>query len=54
MSDAYKERCRCIRDLKVIIPADIWRAAEAHNATKDNWRTVIIAVQILSTLYNGE
>lgn len=52
MGDAYKERCRCVRDLKLVIPEAIWRQAEQLNPTKDNWRTACIGVQLLRDYYN--
>jgi hypothetical protein len=51
MSDAYRERCRCLRDLKPLIPSEIWAAADKQNPTGDNWRTVIIAVKMLRDCY---
>lgn len=51
MSDAYKERCRCVRDLKLLIPKDIWKLADFQNPTNDNWRTACIAVEMLKNNY---
>ena len=52
MNEAYKERCRCVRDLKILIPEAVWRQAEELNPTRDNWRTAYIGVKILSDYYN--
>ncbi|MBR2506785.1 MAG: hypothetical protein IKB70_07710 [Bacilli bacterium] len=51
MSDAYKERCRCVRDLKLLIPKEVWELADSQNPTNDNWRTACIAVEILKNNY---
>lgn len=53
MNDAYKERCRCIRDIKPRIPAAIWTEADSQNKTGDNWRTVLIAIEILTNFYEN-
>lgn len=51
MSEAYKERCRCVRDMKLLIPKEIWELADSKNPTNDNWRTVCIAVEMLKNNY---
>ena len=51
MNSAYAERCRCVRDLKLLIPSEVWEKADSQNPTNDNWRTTCIAVEILSECY---
>lgn len=51
MSDAYKEKCRCIRDIKTRIPKEVWELADYQNPTNDNWRTACIAVEKLKNNY---
>lgn len=53
MNNAYQERCRCLRDIKILIPKEIWKQAEEKNQTNDSWRTAIIAIEMLVNNYEN-